>query len=75
MSFTTTYALGQLARRYYAGGRNMTTELLRETYQGLLAEAQGLRERYAGEIEQKARGIDPSRIGDLVRGAGQGKTL
>lgn len=75
MSFATTYALGQLSRRYYAGGRNMTTELLRETYQGLLAEAQGLRGKYAGEIEAKARGIDPSRIGDLVRGAGQGKTL
>jgi uncharacterized protein (DUF697 family)/tellurite resistance protein len=74
-SFVTTYALGQLARRYYAGGRTMTTELLRETYQGLLAEAKGLSGRYADEVQAKARGIDPSRIGDLVRGAGQGKTL
>ncbi|MFO0582898.1 MAG: TerB family tellurite resistance protein [Anaeromyxobacter sp.] len=73
VSFATTYALGQLARRYYAAGRNMTPELLRETYQGLLAEARELRGKLAGQIEDRARGIDPSRIGDLVRGAGQSR--
>lgn len=35
-SFATTYALGQLAKRYYAGGRVMSTELLRDTFQDLL---------------------------------------
>ena len=37
MSFATTYALGQLARRYYAGGRVMSTALLRETQPPLLS--------------------------------------
>ncbi|HEY5807400.1 MAG TPA: DUF533 domain-containing protein, partial [Povalibacter sp.] len=35
-SFATTYALGQLARRYYAGGRQMNTALLQSTYKSLL---------------------------------------
>ncbi|MBA4261970.1 MAG: GTPase, partial [Comamonadaceae bacterium] len=35
-SFATTYALGQLAKRYYAGGRVMNTALLQQTFQGLL---------------------------------------
>jgi len=67
MSFATTYALGQLARRYYAGGRTMSADLLRETYQSLLAEARTLRQRYAGEIEQKARTLDPSQLLGMVR--------
>jgi uncharacterized protein (DUF697 family) len=70
MSFATTYALGQLARRYYAGGRTMSADLLRETYRSLLGEAQQLRGRYAGEIEGRARTIDPARILGLVRGGG-----
>ena len=40
-SFATTYALGHLAKRYYAGGRVMSTALLRSTYQDLLASAKG----------------------------------
>ena len=31
-SFATTYALGQVARRYYAGGRTMSTALLRSAF-------------------------------------------
>ena len=38
-SFATTYALGQAAKRYYAGGRTMNTALLRETFQSLLGPA------------------------------------
>nr|MCU0932200.1 DUF533 domain-containing protein [Serpentinimonas sp.] len=38
-SFATTYALGQLAQRYYAGGRQMSTDLLRQTFSGLLGPA------------------------------------
>ncbi len=32
-SFATTYALGQIAKRYYAGGRQMSTAVLQDTYQ------------------------------------------
>ncbi len=39
LSFATTYALGQLAKRYYAGGRVMSTAVLRDTFQHLLGPA------------------------------------
>ena len=33
-SFATTYALGRLAVRYYAGGRTFSTQVLKDTYAG-----------------------------------------
>jgi hypothetical protein len=67
MSFATTYALGHLATRYYAGGRTMSADVLRDTFQSLLGQAQELRQRYAGDIEGRARTIDPSKLLGLVR--------
>ena len=68
MSFATTYALGQLARRYYAGGRVMTTALLRETYQGLLEPAQQMQTRFLPQIRQKAGTLDAAQVMAIVRG-------
>ena len=67
-SFATTYALGQLARRYYAGGRVMNTALLRETYQGLLAPAKKLQTEYLPQIQQKASTLDAAQVMAMVRG-------
>jgi uncharacterized protein (DUF697 family)/tellurite resistance protein len=66
-SFATTYALGQLAKRYYAGGRVMSTELLRQSFDGLLGQARGLQQQYLPQIEQRARTIDMGQIVQLVR--------
>lgn len=67
-SFATTYALGQLAKRYYAGGRVMSTALLRETYQGLLAPARQMQTQYLPQIQQKAATLDAAQIMAMVRG-------
>ena len=67
-SFATTYALGQLAQRYYAGGRVMSTDLLRQTYQGLLGPAKALQERHLPEIEHRARTLDAGEVMRLVKG-------
>jgi len=67
-SFATTYALGQLAKRYYAGGRVMSTELLRETFQGLLGPAKQLQTQYLPQIQQKAATLDAAQVMALVRG-------
>jgi uncharacterized protein (DUF697 family)/tellurite resistance protein len=66
-SFSTTYALGQLAKRYYAGGRQMNPALLRETYESLLAQAKQLQAQYAGEIQQKSRSIDLNQVMSMTR--------
>ena len=66
-SFATTYALGHLAKRYYAGGRQMNGELLRETYQSLLGPAKELQTRYLPQIEQKAATLDVSQVMAMIR--------
>jgi len=67
-SFATTYALGQLAKRYYAGGRQMNTALLRETYQSLLGQAKQLQGQYSGQIQQKAQSLDAAQVMSMVKG-------
>lgn len=67
-SFATTYALGQLAKRYYAGGRQMSTALIQQTYQSLLGQAKQLQGQYLTEIEQKARTLDAGQVMQMVRG-------
>ncbi len=68
-SFATTYALGQVAKRYYAGGRVMSAAMLKEAYAAMLADAKALQARYQPEIAQRARGIDAGRLAALVREA------
>jgi uncharacterized protein (DUF697 family)/tellurite resistance protein len=69
MSFATTYALGQLAKRYYAGGRVMNTQLLKDTYQSLLEPAKQLQTQYLPQIQQKAKTLDAGQVMAMVRGA------
>jgi len=66
-SFATTYALGQVARRYYAGGRTMSTALLRETFQNLLGPAKQLQTQYLPQIQQKAATLDAGQVMALMR--------
>jgi uncharacterized protein (DUF697 family)/tellurite resistance protein len=67
MSFASTYALGYLAKRYYAGGRTLSADMLKAAYRDLLGEAQNLRSTYLPQIEEKARTLDAAKIVDLVR--------
>lgn len=66
-SFATTYALGQLARRYYAGGRQMSTALLQSTYQSLLGDARELQNQNLTQIREKARTLDVRQVMSMVR--------
>ena len=66
-SFATTYALGKVAVRYYAGGRTMSTQMLKDAFDGMVREARGLQGRYQPQIEQQARTIDVNRIVQMVR--------
>ncbi len=68
-SFATTYALGQVAKRYYAGGRVMSTAMLRESFQDLLGPAKQLQAEYLPQIRQKAATLDAGQIMSMVRGA------
>jgi uncharacterized protein (DUF697 family)/tellurite resistance protein len=67
-SFATTYALGQVARRYYAGGRQMNTMLLQESFQNLLGPAKEMQARLLPQIQQRAGSLDMGQIITMVRG-------
>ena len=66
-SFATTYALGQVAKRYYAGGRTMNTNILQETFRDLLGSAKQMQQQYLPQIEQKAATLDASQVMALMR--------
>jgi len=68
VSFATTYALGHVAREYYAGGRVMSTAMLQQAYTTMLGQAKVLQARYRPEIAQRAGSIDVTRLAGLVRG-------
>jgi uncharacterized protein (DUF697 family)/tellurite resistance protein len=69
LSFATTYALGHVAKRYYAGGRTLSTQMLKEAYASVTQEAQGLQTRYLPAMQEKARTLDAGKILSMVRGA------
>lgn len=68
-SFATTYALGQVAQRYYSGGRQMSTALLKDSYAELLGRAKGMQSQYLPQIEDKARTLDMQQVIGMVRGS------
>ena len=68
-SFATSAALGQVAKRYYAGGRVMSTAMLRESFQNLLGPAKQMQSQYLPQIRQKAAALDAGQIMAMVRGA------
>ncbi len=68
MSFAATYALGQVARRYYAGGRTLSAQTLKDTYASVAREAQGLQGRYLPAMQEQARTLDAGKVLAMVRG-------
>lgn len=66
-SFASTYALGHVAKRYYAGGRVMSTELLRRTFQETLGSAKSMQQQYLPAIRQRASTLSATEVMQLVR--------
>ncbi len=67
VSFATTWAIGQVARRYYSGGRTMDAGMLKQAFASLVEEARLLQSRYLPQIEQQSRSIDMARIVEMVK--------
>jgi uncharacterized protein (DUF697 family)/uncharacterized tellurite resistance protein B-like protein len=67
-SFASTYALGQLAKRYYGGGRTMSTAVLKQTFDQLLTPAKELQTRYVPQIQEKARSVNMADVMAMVKG-------
>lgn len=68
MSFASTYALGHVANQYYAGGRTLSTDMLKDAYQHVMQDGRQLQARYMPQIQETARGLNTAKILNMVRG-------
>ncbi|WP_315127802.1 TerB family tellurite resistance protein [Comamonas antarctica] len=69
MSFAATYALGHVANQYYAGGRTLSTAMLKDAYQHVMQDGRALQSRYLPQMQETARGLNTAKIMAMVRGA------
>ena len=67
MSFASTYAMGQVARRYYAADRNLSAEMLKTSFSELLVDAKNLGSRYRSDVQSKAATFDMGKLVAEIR--------
>lgn len=67
MSFASTYALGHVARHYYAGGRSLNAQMLRDAFNDMLGKARNLQDRYQPQMQSQARNLNAGRLLELVQ--------
>ncbi len=66
-SFASTYALGHVAKRYYAGGRRIDAAGLQQAFREMLGEARQLQGNYAGQIAEQAHTLNLDKVLAMVR--------
>ena len=66
MVFATTWAIGQLARQYYGGGRTLDAARLKAAFSPLVEEGQTMISRYGPAIQERARSIDLRKLPQLI---------
>jgi uncharacterized protein (DUF697 family)/tellurite resistance protein len=67
MAFATTWAIGQVAKQYYGGGRTLDSAKLKAAFTPLFERGQSMIAQYAPAIEERARSIDLRRLPELIR--------
>lgn len=68
ITFASTYALGQVARQYYAGGRKLSAIDLKTLFTSQTESAKQMYDKYRPAIEQQAQKLNPTQLLSLVRG-------
>nr|WP_276606668.1 DUF533 domain-containing protein [Lampropedia aestuarii] len=68
MSFASTYALGHVANQYYAGGRSISTQMLKDAYAHVLKDGRSLHSQYLPQMREQANKLNASSIMSMVSG-------
>jgi len=68
-AFASTYALGQVARKYYASGRTLSAAQLKDVFSSMLENGRAMQGRYSGDILQRSRQVNMSDLLPLVNRA------
>jgi uncharacterized protein (DUF697 family) len=66
-SFATTYALGQVARKYYASGRSLNAAQLKNVFSTMLQDGRSVQSRYASDIAAKSRQVNVAELLPLIK--------
>jgi len=69
LTFATTYAIGMVAKQYYAGGRTISAIDLRTLFSAQVEKAKGLYGQYEPQIRQTASTTSPTQLLGFLRGA------
>jgi uncharacterized protein (DUF697 family)/uncharacterized tellurite resistance protein B-like protein len=67
-SFASTYALGQVAKQYYAGGRTLGAVDLTSLFSRALEQAKSLHPQVARQIQSRAGSLSVSQLLPILRG-------
>ncbi len=70
-SFASTYAIGQVADRYYSGSQSLPKTECKSLLSNFTTEGKALYEKYLPEIRERASTLNPSSIAALVQGKQQ----
>lgn len=68
MTFATTYAIGQVARQYYAGGRTLSAINLQSLYGQQVEKAKSLYAQYEPQIMKTAQNTSATQVMNSLRG-------
>ena len=68
MSFAVTYALGQVAKQYYAGGRKLDTVELKGMFGKIMADAATMKDKYAQTIQTKISEMKGKSLSEITKG-------
>ena len=67
VSFATTYAVGQVAHRYYSSGRTLSTAQLQEVFSSMLGQGRSMQGQYVNDIARRAQNLNVSDLMPLIR--------
>ena len=62
VAFAATYALGQVARKYYASGRTLSGGQLKDVFSTMLQNGRAMQGRYSGDILQRSRQVNVNEL-------------
>ena len=68
LTFAATYAIGQVAKSYYSGGRKLSAVDLKAMFSRFSSQGQTLFTQHRGEIETRARNLNVTELLPLIKG-------
>jgi uncharacterized protein (DUF697 family)/tellurite resistance protein len=66
MAFASTWALGQVAKQYYASGRKLDMEKLKQAFTPLVQQGQSMIQQYGPQIAERAKTINVKSLPQLI---------